>query len=108
MIQPLASLSQDTQTERDVAQRRSLRGFVRRGRATILDQKGVELADLKEVAAIEAVRRAVELEGGEVAKGVPASPGTILVDDGIRTVLEVPLEGTLRHLRNRPRAGPLR
>ena len=72
---------------------------VRRGRATVLDNAGVELADLKE-ATKEAVRRAVEIEAGNVT-------GSILVDDELRVVLEVPLEGTLMHLRNRPKPSPL-
>ena len=106
MIQPLASLSRDTQTESDVTPT-SLSGSLSDAVGRPSSTRKVSSSPISRKSR-SSRRRAVELEGGEVAKGVPASPGTILVGDGIRTVLEVPLEGTLRHLRKRPRAGPLR
>jgi hypothetical protein len=62
---------------------------VRRGQVTILDQDGLELADL-EAATEEAVRRARQIGASQAVKGVAASIGMIVVDDEFyRTVLEL-------------------
>ena len=60
---------------------------VRRGRMTIFDHCGVELADFVE-AAREAVRRALELEANAAG---PLSNDAVLIDDGSSTIVEVPL-----------------
>jgi hypothetical protein len=63
---------------------------VKRGQVTILDQEGVELADIREVAR-EAARRGCEIAAHEALEGAPASAGMIIIDDEWRTVLELPL-----------------
>ena len=65
---------------------------VRRGQVTILDQEGIELADIEE-AAKEAARRGRVISARESLKGVRPAAGTIIVDDEFRTILELPLEG---------------
>ena len=64
---------------------------VKRGQVTILDQEGVELADIRE-AAREAARRGWEIAAREALKGAPAGAGKIIIDDEWRTVLELPLQ----------------
>jgi hypothetical protein len=63
---------------------------VKRGQVTILDQEGVELADIAD-AQKEAVRRAQEIVIRESSRGVPASSGMIVVaDDNWQTIFELP------------------
>jgi len=64
---------------------------VRRGRVSILDHEGVELADLVE-AAKEAARRALEVQ-------MEFPHGAIVVDDDHCTVLELPFEDAATALR---------
>ena len=61
-----------------------------RGRLTVLDQKGLELANIEE-AAQEATRRGREIAAreGRNAATLP-STGLIIIDEGWRTVLELP------------------
>jgi len=73
---------------------------VRRGRLTIFDHCGLELADFVE-AVREAVRRVLEIEA---TAADPLSTDAVLVDDGSSTILEVPLTG----LRNEPESVPWR
>ena len=63
---------------------------VKRGQMTVLDQEGIELADVAE-AEIEVVRRAQEIVSGEASKGVPASSGQIIVaDESWQRIFELP------------------
>ncbi len=62
---------------------------VKRGRATVLDREGVELADIAE-AAKEAERRGREIAVRDALSAVPPSAGVIVIDEGWRTVLELP------------------
>ena len=71
---------------------------VRRGQITILDQDGVELADVAE-AAREAVRRGREIARRNAANSVPLGVGRIIVDDEWRTIFELPLEDISNELR---------
>jgi hypothetical protein len=64
---------------------------VRRGQVTVLDHKGAELSDIHEVA-----RRAREIAASETLKGAPTRGGSIIVDDGSVTILELPLEEVAR------------
>lgn len=64
---------------------------VNRGQVTILDQEGVELADIRE-AAREAARRGWEIAAREALNAAPAGAGKIIIDDEWRTVLELPLQ----------------
>jgi len=64
---------------------------VKRGQVTILDQEGVELADIRE-AAREAARRGWEIAAHEALNGAPAGAGKIIIDDEWCTVLELPLQ----------------
>src|SRR5262245_20374535 len=82
-----------------LAKRRSRRGLpmaryyfhVRRGRATILDNHGVEFVDLVE-AANEATRRALQIEQREALEHASQSNRcTIVVDDEVSTIFEVPV-----------------
>jgi Domain of unknown function (DUF6894) len=58
---------------------------VKRGGLTVFDREGVELAGIAEAAA-EAARR-----GREIAvNAVPPSASVIVIDEGWRTVLELP------------------
>jgi len=63
----------------------------KRGQMTILDQVGVELADVTE-AAEEAVRRGRNILARDALKSVPFSTGVIIVEDEWRTIYELPLE----------------
>ena len=62
---------------------------VRRGRLTILDRVGVELADVGE-AAREAARRGREIAAYDAQKGAPPGAGMIIIEDEWRTILELP------------------
>ena len=63
---------------------------VKRGQMTVLDQEGIELADIAE-AEIEAARRAQEIVSGEASKGVPPSSGQIIVaDESWQRLFELP------------------
>jgi Hsp20/alpha crystallin family len=59
---------------------------VRRGQVTIIDHRGVDLADLEE-AAKEAAQRALQIERREVLTDVPRINGAIVVEDEFRTSL---------------------
>ena len=63
---------------------------VRRGGATVLDREGIELADIEE-AASEAARRGREVTKQDALNGVTPTAGMIVIDEGWRTVLEIPL-----------------
>ena len=63
----------------------------KRGQMTILDQEGVDLADITE-AAEEAVRRGRAIAARDALKSVRFSTGMIIVEDEWRTILEVRLE----------------
>jgi hypothetical protein len=63
----------------------------KRGQMTILDQEGVDLADITE-AAEEAVRRGRAIAARDALKSVPFSTGMIIVEDEWQTILEVRLE----------------
>jgi hypothetical protein len=56
---------------------------------TILDQKGIELANIEE-AAEKAARLGEEIAANEPLKGVLRSGGMIIIDEEWRTVLELP------------------
>lgn len=68
---------------------------VRRGQATVLDHRGVELVDPVE-AAKEGMRRALQMEDGEASEH--QSSRAIIVDDEFSTVLEVPVTSLQKHL----------
>ncbi len=93
----------DAQAESDVICRRRSRRVlpmpryyfhVRRGQATILDNRGVVLVDDVE-AARDAVRRALQIEDRE-ATHAHRSARAIIVEDGISTVFEVPVNRVLK------------
>ena len=63
---------------------------VRRGRLTILDRVGVELADVG-AAAREAARRG-RGAACDAQKGAPPDAGMIIIEDEWRTILELPFE----------------
>src|SRR5262245_44805816 len=64
---------------------------VRHGRATILDNHGVEFADLVE-AANEATRRALQIAQREALEGASQiNRCAIIVDDEVSTIFEVPV-----------------
>jgi hypothetical protein len=66
---------------------------VRRGRVTVLDQEGVELADIEE-AAKEALRRGREIAAKNAAQGIDAPNGAIVVaNEHWSPMFEVPIEG---------------
>src|SRR5262245_32889133 len=70
---------------------------IRRGRATVLDHDGVDLADIRE-AAVEAARRGREIASAEAPKGKPLGGVVIVVaDDQWSPVFEVVI--------NEPRGG---
>jgi len=71
---------------------------VRRGQMTILDQDGVELADVAE-AAKEAIRRGREIARQNGANTASFGLGRIIVDDEWRTIFELPLEDINNELR---------
>jgi hypothetical protein len=56
---------------------------------TVIDQQGVDFGDWVE-AAKEAARRALEIEARDSLLDVFPREGMILVDDELRTILEVP------------------
>jgi hypothetical protein len=62
---------------------------VRRGRLTVLDHGGIELADTMD-AEVEAVERAQRLVNGEPLNGASASRGIIVADDNWQTLFELP------------------
>ena len=62
---------------------------VKRGQMTVLDQQGMELPDIEE-ATKEAARRGREIVANLALQGVRHSGGTIIIDEGWRTVLELP------------------
>ena len=64
---------------------------VKRGQVTILDQLGVELADIDE-AANEAARRGQAIAARMTLTGNPPTDGTIVIEEGWRTVLELPFD----------------
>jgi hypothetical protein len=59
---------------------------VQRGQVTVLDHEGVELADYDR-AAEEAVRRAWQVQAGEILRHLLPRDGRIIVDDDSDTVL---------------------
>jgi hypothetical protein len=68
---------------------------VRRGQVTEVDRVGVELADIGE-AVKEAMRRAAEITRREASSGVALKPGVVLIEEGWRTLLELPIEDVAR------------
>ena len=62
---------------------------VKQGQLTVLDQKGLELANIEE-AAHEATRRGREIAAREGRNAASPSTGLIIIDEGWRTVLELP------------------
>jgi len=62
---------------------------IKRGRMTVLDHEGVELADLTD-AEREATRRAEEIVLRERLNVVPQGTGVIVIADHWQTVMEVP------------------
>ena len=64
---------------------------VKRGQVTVLDQEGVELAGIEEVAK-EAMRRGREIAAREELTSVPTNGGMIIVDDEQRTVFQLPFD----------------
>jgi hypothetical protein len=66
---------------------------VRRGQMTVVDKVGVELADIGE-AVKEAARRGREIATRESLNAVASEAGMIVIDEGWRTVLELPFEDT--------------
>jgi hypothetical protein len=71
---------------------------VRRGQITILDQDGVELADVA-AAAREAIRRGREVARQNAVTSAPLGLGRIIVDDEWRTIFELPVEDINNELR---------
>ena len=74
---------------------------VRRGQVTVLDQEGIELANLVE-AAKEAARRVLDVEESGTLKDLTRSDGSIIVDDDYCTILAVPFDSSKAALRARP------
>jgi hypothetical protein len=62
---------------------------IKRGQMTIIDQEGIELANIEE-ATKEAARLGQEIAANETLKGVLPSRGMIIIDEQWRTVLELP------------------
>ena len=62
---------------------------IKRGRVTVLDHVGVELADLAD-AEREATRRAEEIVLREGLNAVTQGTGAVVIADDWRTVMEVP------------------
>ena len=63
---------------------------VKRGQLTVLDDVGVELADIAE-ATREAMRRAQEIVSRNSLEAIPPIRGAIVIaDDAWQTVLEIP------------------
>jgi hypothetical protein len=63
---------------------------VKRGRLTVLDHVGVELADIDEAKRV-ATRRAEEIVLREGLNVVPQGTGAVVIADDWQTVMEVPL-----------------
>jgi hypothetical protein len=68
---------------------------IKRGQVTILDHQGIELADIEE-AAKEASRLGREIAANQARDGIPPAGGMIIIDEGWRTVLELPFDSTDR------------
>jgi hypothetical protein len=64
---------------------------VRRGQMTVLDREGLELADIEE-ATQHAAKLGREIAATQAQKGIPPSGGMIIIEQGWRTVLELPFE----------------
>ena len=64
---------------------------VKRGQMTIIDHHGIELADIAE-ATKEASRLGRKIAAEEALSGSPPSGGMIIIDEGWRTVLELPFD----------------
>lgn len=79
---------------------------VRRGQMTVLDQEGIDLADIVE-AAKRAAHQALQIEASGPPKDVPGNIGAIIVADDLCTILEVPFGSSPPTLRNEFRP-PLR
>ena len=62
---------------------------VKQGQLTVLDQKGLELDNIEE-AAMEAARRGREIAAREGRNAADSPSGLIVIDEGWRTVLELP------------------
>ena len=56
---------------------------------TIIDHEGIELANIEE-ATNEAARLGQEIAANETPNGVLPCRGVIIIDEGWRTVLELP------------------
>jgi hypothetical protein len=66
---------------------------LKRGQVTVLDQVGIELADVKE-AAREATRRGRDIAAQDAAQGIAARAGAIVVaNQHWSPIFEVPMEG---------------
>src|SRR5262245_54870159 len=65
---------------------------IKRGRVTVLDHVGVELADLAD-AEREATRRAEEIVLREGLNAVTQRTGAVVIADDWQTVMEVPVLG---------------
>ena len=64
---------------------------VKRGQVTVLDQEGVELAGIEDVAK-EAIRRGREIAACEDLTSVSPNGSMIIVDDDERTVFRLPFD----------------
>lgn len=64
---------------------------IKRGQMTILDQKGIVLANIEE-ATKEAARLGRELAANQTQVGISPREGMIIIDEEWRTVLELPFE----------------
>ena len=64
---------------------------VRRGGVTMRDLDGLELADIAEAEA-EAARRGRKIAAHEASQGIRPTAALIIIDEGWRTVLELPIE----------------
>ena len=65
---------------------------LKRGQVTILDQEGVELADIA-AATREAARRGREIAIRDALQGIPPGAVIVIADEKWRPVFEVPTEG---------------
>jgi Domain of unknown function (DUF6894) len=73
---------------------------VKRGQVRVLDQEGVELADIAEETA-EALERGRQIAASKTLRAVPASGGAIVIDEELHTVREVPFEDITEHNPNK-------
>jgi hypothetical protein len=64
---------------------------VRRQGVILRDRDGVELGGIAEAAA-EAARRGRQIAAYEARHGIRSAAGMIVIDEGWRTVLELPIE----------------